>query len=42
MKSLSADLRGRVVEAYKEGEGTQEEIGGRFLVSRGVVGKLVR
>ena len=42
MKSLSADLRERIVVAYEAGEGTQEEIGKRFSVSQGVVGKFVR
>ena len=42
MKALSMDMRERIVLAYQCGEGSQEEIGSRFGVSRAVVGKLVR
>lgn len=42
MKALSVDLRERIVAAYLAGEGSQEELGERFSVSRSVVGKLVR
>lgn len=40
MRPLSMDLRRRIVEAYGNGEGSHEEIGERFAVSRAVVGKL--
>ena len=42
MKALSMDIRERIVGAYERGEGTQEEIGERFGVSRALVSKLVR
>lgn len=42
MKALSMDIRERIVLAYECGEGSQEEIGRRFGVSRALVGKLVR
>jgi transposase len=36
-KPISEDLRERVVEAYEEGEGTQEELAERFKLSRSSV-----
>jgi transposase len=41
MKTLSLDLRERIVAAYDIGEGTREEIGRRFRVSLGMVKKLL-
>ena len=42
MKSLSLDLRERIVSAYLNQEGTHEALAKRFCVSKSVVGKLVR
>ncbi len=42
MKPLSLDLRQRIVAAYENGEGSHEELGERFAVSKALVGKLVR
>ena len=42
MESLSLDLRERIVAAYESGEGSYQELGERFAVSKAVVGKLVR
>lgn len=42
MRSLSMDLRRRVVAAYRNKEGSYEVLAARFAVSRAVVGKLVR
>lgn len=42
MRSLSLDLRERIVAAYRNKEGSYTELGKRFAVSRAVVGKLVR
>lgn len=42
MRSLSMDLRRRVVAAYRNQEGSYSVLAGRFAVSRAVVGKLVR
>lgn len=42
MKPLSQDLRERIVAAYSAGDGSYEELGARFSVSKSVVGKLVR
>ncbi len=42
MKPLSQDLRERIVGAYEAGDGSYEELGDRFSVSKSVVGKLVR
>ena len=42
MKSLSVDLRERIVAAYEANEGSQSVLAERFAVSRAVVGKLVR
>ena len=42
MKTLSLDLRERIVGAYDEQEGTREEIARRFRVSLGMVKKLLQ
>lgn len=42
MKPVSQDLRERIVTAYSAGDGSYEELGDRFPVSKSVVGKLVR
>ncbi len=42
MSPLSMDLRGRIVAAYLNGEGSHAILATRFCVSRSVVGKLVR
>ena len=42
MKTLSMDLRERIVAAYEAKEGSYEVLAKRFSVSRAVVGKLVR
>lgn len=42
MRSLSMDLRRRVVAAYRNKEGSYAVLAVRFSVSRAVVGKLVR
>lgn len=42
MRSLSMDLRRRVVAAYRNQEGSYVVLAARFSVSRAVVGKLVR
>lgn len=42
MKSLSMDLRERIVAAYEAGDGSYQVLATRFSVSRAVVGKLVR
>ena len=41
MKTISLDLRERIVAAYDRGEGTREEIGHRFCVSAAFVAKLL-
>jgi len=41
MKTLSLDLRERIVEAYDAQQNTREEIAGRFRVSLGMVKKLL-
>ncbi len=41
MKTISLDLRRRIVETYDEGKWTQEEVAKRFRVSLGMVKKLV-
>jgi len=41
MKTLSQDLRERIVAAYEASEGTYEVIAARFKVGPTVVGKLV-
>jgi transposase len=42
MKTLSTDLRERILSAYDDGEGTRQEIAERFLVSLGMVKKLLQ
>ena len=42
MKTLSMDLRERIVAAYEANEGSYRALAVRFSVSRAVVGKLVR
>jgi transposase len=42
MRSLSMDLRRRVVAAYRNKEGSYAVLAARFSVSRAVVGKFVR
>lgn len=42
MKAYSEDLRSRVIEAYRNGEGTQKELARRFCVSRSSVQHWVR
>ncbi len=42
MKTLSLDLRERIVTAYDQKQGTREEIGRRFRVSVGMVKKLLQ
>ena len=42
MKTISLDLRERILEAYDGGEGTREEVGRRFRVSMGMVKKLLQ
>ena|SRR5688500_8597099 len=42
MQALSQDLRERIVAAYEAGEGSYADLAKRFVVSRAVVGKLVR
>lgn len=42
MRSLSMDLRQRVVSAYRNKEGSYAVLAARFSVSPAVVGKLVR
>ena len=42
MKTLSLDLRERIVEAYDAKQGTREEIAQRFRVSLGMVKKLLQ
>jgi transposase len=41
MKTISLDLRRRIVETYDEGKWTQEEVAKRFRVSQGMVKKLL-
>lgn len=41
-KTLSLDLRERILGAYDEGEGTREHIAKRFRVSLGMVKKLLQ
>jgi transposase len=41
MKTLSLDLRERILAAYDAKEGSRDEIGRRFRVSLGMVKKLV-
>jgi transposase len=42
MKTLSLDLRERIVEAYDAQQSTREEVAGRFRVSLGMVKKLLQ
>jgi len=42
MKTLSLDLRERIVSAYDERQGTREEVAKRFRVSLGMVKKLLQ
>jgi transposase len=42
MKTLSLDLRERILAAYDGGDGTREEVGRRFRVSTGMVKKLLQ
>lgn len=42
MKSISLDLRERILAAYDAGEGTREAVAGRFRVSLGMVKKLLQ
>ena len=41
MKTLSLDLRERILDSYDEGDGTREEVAERFRVSLGMVKKLL-
>ena len=41
MKTLSLDLRDRIVAAYDIGDATREQIAERFMVSLGMVKKLL-
>ena len=42
MRTLSVDLRERILAAYDQGEATQAEVADRFRVSVGMVKKLVQ
>ena len=42
MKTLSMDLRERILASYDGGEGTREEIAARYRVSLGMVKKLLQ
>ena len=42
MKTLSLDLRERILAAYDQDEGTREEVAHRFRVSLGMVKKLLQ
>ena len=42
MKTLSLDLRERILAAYDQEEGTREEVAHRFRVSLGMVKKLLQ
>jgi transposase len=42
MKTLSLDLRERILTAYDSDQGSREEIGRRFRVSTGMVKKLLQ
>lgn len=41
-RTISLDLRERIMEAYDEGEATREQVAGRFRVSLGMVKKLLQ
>jgi transposase len=42
MRTLSLDLRERIVSAYDQGEGSRQEVADRFKVSLGMVKKLLQ
>lgn len=42
MKTLSMDLRERILAAYDDDEGTREEVAHRFRVSLGMIKKLLQ
>jgi transposase len=42
MKTLSMDLRKRILAAYDKGQGTRDDIANRFCVSLGMVKKLIQ
>ena len=42
MKTISLDLRERILKAYDTGESTREKVGRRFAVSLGMVKKLIQ
>lgn len=42
MKTLSLDLRERILSAYDAGDATRETVAGRFRVSLGMVKKLIQ
>ena len=42
MRTLSVDLRERILHAYDHGEGTREDVASRFRVSLGMVKKLLQ
>ena len=42
MRTLSVDLRERILASYDNEEGTREQIGGRYRVSLGMVKKLLQ
>jgi transposase len=42
MRTLSLDLRERILSAYDSKEGTRDEIAARFRVSLGMVKKLLQ
>lgn len=42
MRTVSLDLRERIVASYDNGEGTREQVGRRYRVSLGLVKKLLQ
>lgn len=42
MKTLSVDLRERILASYDAGKGTRQDIAGRYRVSLGMVKKLLQ
>lgn len=42
MATISLDLRERIITAYDRGEGTRQQIADRFVVSLGMVKKLLQ
>jgi len=42
MKTLSIDLRERIIAAYDRGDSTRQQIADRFMVSLGMVKKLIQ